>query len=79
MVRWNEINGLRGLMLMLMTLTHLPTRFGNYTGQPYGFISAAEGFVFLSAYMVVVAGVTRVLSKPVQRVELAHALAELLS
>ena len=33
----------------------------------------------LLASRAVVAGVTRVLSKPVQRVELAHALAELLS
>ena len=52
MARRNEIDGLRGLMLMLMTLTHLPTRFGYYTGQPFGFVSAAEGFVFLSAFMV---------------------------
>jgi len=39
-------------MLVLMTLTHLPTRFSEYTGEPFGFVSAAEGFVFLSAFMV---------------------------
>ena len=39
-------------MLVLMTLTRLPTRFSEYAGQPFGFVSAAEGFVFLSAFMV---------------------------
>ncbi|MBL0919298.1 MAG: OpgC domain-containing protein [Hydrogenophaga sp.] len=48
--RW-ELDALRGLMLILMTTTHLPTRFASITGQPLGFVSAAEGFVFLSAYM----------------------------
>jgi len=49
--RWSEIDALRGLMLVLMTLTHLPTRFSDPLGQPFGFVSAAEGFVFLSAFM----------------------------
>lgn len=48
--RW-ELDALRGLMLILMTTTHLPTRYASITGQPLGFVSAAEGFVFLSAYM----------------------------
>jgi hypothetical protein len=39
-------------MLVLMTLTHLPTRFSHYAGEPFGFVSSAEGFVFLSAFMV---------------------------
>ena len=51
MQRWWEIDALRGLMLILMTLTHLPTRFSGPFGQPLGFVSAAEGFVFLSAFM----------------------------
>ncbi len=42
---------MRGLMLVLMTLTHLPTVLAGPTGQPLGFVSAAEGFVLLSAYM----------------------------
>lgn len=46
-----EFDALRGLMLLLMTLTHLPTRFADATGQPLGFVSAAEGFVMLSAFM----------------------------
>jgi hypothetical protein len=45
------IDALRGLMLVLMTLTHLPTRLSSPLGQPFGFVSAAEGFVLLSAYM----------------------------
>ncbi|TFY98688.1 OpgC domain-containing protein [Ramlibacter rhizophilus] len=48
--RW-EIDALRGLMLMLMTLTHLPTRLSEPFGQPFGLVSAAEGFVLLSGYM----------------------------
>jgi hypothetical protein len=47
-----ELDWLRGLMLVLMTLTHLPTWFSAHAGQPFGFVSAAEGFVFLSAYLV---------------------------
>jgi hypothetical protein len=49
--RW-ELDALRGLMLVLMTLTHLPTRVSDPAGQPFGWVSAAEGFVFLSACMV---------------------------
>jgi hypothetical protein len=48
--RW-ELDALRGLMLVAMTLTHMPTRFSDPAGQPLGFVSAAEGFVMLSAYM----------------------------
>ncbi len=48
--RW-EIDALRGLMLVLMTLTHWPTRLSDPSGQPFGFVSAAEGFVLLSAFM----------------------------
>ena len=47
-----ELDWLRGLMLVLMTTTHLPTWFSSHVGQPFGFVSAAEGFVFLSAYLV---------------------------
>jgi hypothetical protein len=46
-----EFDALRGLMLVLMTVTHLPTRLSSPLGQPFGFVSAAEGFVLLSAYM----------------------------
>ena len=46
-----QIDALRGLMLVLMTLTHLPTRLASPMGQPFGFVSAAEGFVLLSGFM----------------------------
>ena len=36
-------------MLVWITLTHLPTGVSTYTNQPFGFVSAAEGFIFLSA------------------------------
>jgi hypothetical protein len=48
--RW-DLDALRGLMLVMMTLTHLPTRFSTSISQPFGFVSAAEGFVLLSAFM----------------------------
>ncbi len=50
-VRLWQVDALRGVMLILMTLTHVPTRFSSPAGQPLGFVSAAEGFVFLSAFM----------------------------
>ncbi len=46
-----ELDALRGLMLVLMTLTHMPTGFSPVLSQPFGFVSAAEGFVFLSALL----------------------------
>ena len=52
MDRQAELDWLRGLMLVLMTITHLPTWFSSHAGQPFGFVSAAEGFVFLSAFLV---------------------------
>ena len=36
-------------MLVWMTLTHLPTIISTYFNQPFGFVSGAEGFIFLSA------------------------------
>ncbi|HEV2275739.1 MAG TPA: OpgC domain-containing protein [Acidobacteriaceae bacterium] len=47
-----ELDALRGLFLVWMTLTHLPTRLSNLVNQPFGFVSSAEGFVFLSALLV---------------------------
>ena len=46
-----EIDALRGLMLVLMTTTHVPSRLTDPVGQPFGFVSAAEGFVLLSAFV----------------------------
>ena len=47
-----ELDALRGLFLVWMTLTHLPTRASDLVNQPFGFVSSAEGFVFLSALLV---------------------------
>jgi hypothetical protein len=47
-----ELDALRGLFLVWMTLTHLPTRFSDFVNQPIGYVSSAEGFVFISALLV---------------------------
>jgi hypothetical protein len=47
-----ELDALRGLFLVWMTLTHLPTRFSDFVNSPLGFVSSAEGFVFISALLV---------------------------
>jgi hypothetical protein len=49
--RLPELDALRGLMLILMTLAHLPTHARVVTNQQLGFVSEAEGFVFLSAFL----------------------------
>jgi hypothetical protein len=38
-------------MLVMMTITHLPTVFSVPLGEPLGYVSSAEGFVFLSGCM----------------------------
>src|SRR5665213_1465858 len=47
-----ELDWARGLMLVLMSLTHLPTWFSAQLGQPFGYVSAAEGFVIISGFLV---------------------------
>jgi len=49
MQRRVEIDAARGAMLVWMTLTHLPTMISTYVNQAFGFVSGAEGFIFLSA------------------------------
>lgn len=49
MQRRIELDAARGAMLVWMTLTHLPTILSTYSNQPFGFLSGAEGFIFLSA------------------------------
>jgi hypothetical protein len=49
MQRRVEIDAARRAMLVWMTLTHLPTMVSTYVNQPFGFVSGAEGFIFLSA------------------------------
>ena len=47
-----EIGALRGVFLVWMTLTRLPTHLSDLVNEPFGFVSSAEGFVFLSALLV---------------------------
>jgi hypothetical protein len=47
-----ELDALRGLFLVWMTLTHLPTHMSDLVNSPFGFVSSAEGFVFVSALLV---------------------------
>jgi hypothetical protein len=47
--RIEELDALRGLMLVWITFTHLPTVLSTYVNQPLGFFAATEGFIFLSA------------------------------
>src|ERR1700721_1378259 len=47
--RIEELDALRGLMLGGIACTHLPTILSTYVNQPFGFIAATEGFIFLSA------------------------------
>jgi len=48
MQRFVQIDALRGLFLVVIMMNHLETFFKKYTYEPFGFISAAEGFVFMS-------------------------------
>lgn len=49
--RQPELDALRGVMLLWMTVTHLPTHASHYSYQPLGFVAAAEGFIFISALL----------------------------
>src|ERR1700728_1431070 len=44
-----ELDAIRGVMLVWIALTHLPTAASAWVNQPFGFVGAAEGFIFLSA------------------------------
>jgi hypothetical protein len=60
--RIEELDALRGLMLVWMTCTHLPTVLSIYLNQPIGYFAATEGFIFLSALFT-----GRICSRLVQR------------
>jgi hypothetical protein len=49
--RQPELDALRGILLIGMTLTHLPTHASYFSNQPLGFVAAAEGFIFVSALL----------------------------
>ena len=47
-----ELDALRGFFLVWMTLAHLPTHFSDFLNSPLGFVSSADGFIFISAFLV---------------------------
>lgn len=49
MKREIDIDAARGFMLAWMTMVHLPTAVTPWINQPFGYVSASEGFIFLSA------------------------------
>ena len=46
-----RLDTLRGILLVIMTFVHFPSYIGNVFRQALGYVSAAEGFIFLSAYL----------------------------
>lgn len=49
-----RIDSLRGILLVIMTINHLNGGVSQLTSEPFGFVSAAEGFVLLSAYTMAI-------------------------
>jgi hypothetical protein len=47
-----ELDILRGFLLLWMMLTHLPTAANTISNQTFGFVSGAEGFIFLAGFMM---------------------------
>jgi hypothetical protein len=47
-----ELDILRGFLLLWMTFTHLPTKASVISNQTFGFVSGAEGFIFLAGFMI---------------------------
>ncbi len=47
-----ELDILRGFLLVWMALTHLPTKASIVSNQTFGFVSGAEGFIFLAGFMI---------------------------
>lgn len=48
MKRENALDALRGLFLVVMAFNHDGGPLSRFTHEPIGFVSAAEGFLFLS-------------------------------
>lgn len=44
-----RLDAIRGLLLILMAGVHVPTPVSHFLQEPLGFMSEAEGFIFLSA------------------------------
>ena len=46
-----RLDGLRGLLLVIMAGVHVPTPLSHWLQEPFGFTSAAEGFLFLGGLL----------------------------
>lgn len=44
-----RLDAVRGLFLVIMAGVHIPSPVSHWLNEPFGFTSAAEGFIFLSA------------------------------
>ena len=51
MKRYIELDVLRGVLLLMMTVDHSPSSLRLFTDQPMGFFGTAECFVFVSAFL----------------------------
>jgi len=51
--RDRRLDALRGLMLVIITIDHLPSAFAAFTYQSLGFVSAAEGLCFYQVTLLV--------------------------
>lgn len=51
MKRLFEFDIVRGILLLMMIVDHSPSVLRTITDQPLGFFTAAEGFVFVSAFL----------------------------
>jgi hypothetical protein len=49
--RLMHVDTLRGLLLVLMAINHIPSALHAVTDHPFGYMSAAEGFVFMAGLM----------------------------
>ncbi|MFT3780647.1 MAG: OpgC domain-containing protein [Nibricoccus sp.] len=49
--RFTYLDALRGLLLVIMAINHVPSELHAVTDHPLGYMSAAEGFVFISGLM----------------------------
>src|SRR4051812_24501978 len=49
--RLTHVDTLRGVLLVLMAINHIPSDLRAVTDHPLGFMSAAEGFVFMAGLM----------------------------
>ncbi|MEI6055076.1 MAG: OpgC domain-containing protein [Lentisphaerota bacterium] len=49
--RDNRIDTIRGLLLISMAIDHYGGWVANYIWQPFGYVSDAEGFIFLSGFV----------------------------